>query len=422
MLSFLLLVDTFLVVYFLIYVLRRSNLFNPSLIYLFFHGYAFTLRGWAVALGDATMYEHSSYQTITHEEIFRGLLFADMALVLFFVGFALSEKAWRYKGNIVKLPPKKLYDFEFSNISILLVVILFLPIAIFSFFTSKFSPTSDLSGSGYIAICMLWIPGIFCLLIYSKGLRWFFYVPLLIYISTVALQGYHRVQLIIPLMIIYLLYCNKQHIRFPNIKHLCLIFVFISIFPFLKDMGKAYQSGDLDDLYNTVEIALGLKQDTKKRESYLLDQYSGAITMFDEHESYFYGSTYLAVITLPVPRFIYPDKPGLGDHIIEVSTSSRPYNLEGRVIAYIGEAYANFWVFGVIIVPFILGWFIANWYRRIEFYKNNKSANVFLFIIFYTAWIQVFRDGLSSFIMFGLFYNLPVVAAYFFSKYSQPKV
>ena len=160
----LLLIDTALLFFFFIYTCRTSNIFNPAFVYLFFHGYAFTLRGWAVNFGSPTMYQDSNFfRVITHEEIFRGLLFADIALVLFFTGIFFSSKKIIYSGSVVKNVPKTFKSFKFNGNVVFIVTAIFLPIAIFSFLTSKFSQVDELSSSGYINISKLWIPGILAL-------------------------------------------------------------------------------------------------------------------------------------------------------------------------------------------------------------------------------------------------------------------
>ncbi|MGV2989286.1 O-antigen polymerase [Vibrio sp. E150_011] len=414
MLAFALLFDALLVTVVFFYFVKKSNVFNPIFIYLFFHVYAFSIRGWSVLFGSPKMYETRGYfESITDNEILRGVILADISLLVFSISFFLACNKVKYFERTISLKPIKRPNFRFSNGSILLVCIFFLPVGILSFVMTK---TTNLNfNSGFISIPSLWIPSILLMLVYFKGIRWYFYVPLFIYVTIVAVQGYHRIQLIIPLFLCYLFYCNYHKILFPKFHHLILSLVFIMVFPFLKDVGKAYQEGDMEKVKHSFYIAVGLEEDYRNRESYLLDQYSGALTLYDRSDGLYFGKTYLSIISLPIPRFIYPSKPGLGDHIIEVSTPQRPYDLEGRVITYIGEAYANFSYLGVILIPAFLGWLISRWYNSIEFYTKN-NAELFVYIVFMTTWIQVFRDGLVSFVMFGIFYNLPIIVAYCVSR------
>ncbi len=65
-----------------------------------------------------------------------------------------------------------------------------------------------------------------------------------------------------------------------------------------------------------------------------------------------YGSTYLAVVTLPIPRSLWEGKPGLvGGRVGRTYFRSRGGVPPGGV----GEAYWNFHIFGVIVVYFLFG-------------------------------------------------------------------
>jgi oligosaccharide repeat unit polymerase len=129
--------------------------------------------------------------------------------------------------------------------------------------------------------------------------------------------------------------------------------------------------------------------------------------MLDNKGQHYLGSSYLAMFTLPIPRLFWPGKPGLGDHIIEVSTVNRPYDREGRIITYIGESYFNFGYFGIFIVPSLLGFILSRWFNKIIKYNHNSLA-ICLWLFVYSSLIQVFRDGLSSLITFTIMINTPI--------------
>jgi hypothetical protein len=69
---------------------------------------------------------------------------------------------------------------------------------------------------------------------------------------------------------------------------------------------------------------------------------------------YLYGSSYLAIVTAPIPRKLWPNKPGLGGGQVGVTFFGR----EGGVPpGPVGEAYWNFSVPGVVLVFFLFGLF-----------------------------------------------------------------
>src|SRR5205807_4843680 len=87
----------------------------------------------------------------------------------------------------------------------------------------------------------------------------------------------------------------------------------------------------------------------------MLYPYADALTLDDGLCNPYFARTYLPLLTFPIPRFLWPHKPGFGDHVIAMATRSRPYDREGRTITYIAEAYLNFGIAGVILVPLVFG-------------------------------------------------------------------
>jgi hypothetical protein len=78
-----------------------------------------------------------------------------------------------------------------------------------------------------------------------------------------------------------------------------------------------------------------------------------------------WGSTFLTTLALPVPRSVWEDKPkGFGAEITEIL---RPTLLRERRIAdehsmaalITGEFFVNFGIYGLFILPFVVGWFLA---------------------------------------------------------------
>jgi hypothetical protein len=148
-----------------------------------------------------------------------------------------------------------------------------------------------------------------------------------------------------------------------------------------------------------------------------LDQYAGALTMIDYYGKVYKGSTYLAIVTLPIPRGLWPDKPGLADFLHDISTAGRPYDKEGRIITYIGESYLNFRYPGVVIISFSLGFGLSYW-CLVATTGPWLRLNRYLYVTAFMAFIQLFRDGVLSLFLFSVIQNMPalfILAAHLFS-------
>jgi len=110
-----------------------------------------------------------------------------------------------------------------------------------------------------------------------------------------------------------------------------------------------------------------------------------------------YGKTYFALLTQFVPRNIWPDKWDTGGVLItkyilaDHSFSSRS-NYQGTLF---GEAYLNFALFGLIFVPFLVGYFVGFIDRKREQVSNILNA-VILSYWSYTCLLLVNGDFVNT--------------------------
>lgn len=93
-----------------------------------------------------------------------------------------------------------------------------------------------------------------------------------------------------------------------------------------------------------------------------------------------YGSSYLAFFTLPIPRSVWPDKPGqVGGLVGDVFFNSPAGTPPGPI----GEAYWNFHIPGVIIVFFIFGTF-QKWLAQtfVKYQRYPAAVLIYLTVLF----------------------------------------
>jgi oligosaccharide repeat unit polymerase len=91
----------------------------------------------------------------------------------------------------------------------------------------------------------------------------------------------------------------------------------------------------------------------------LMDTTEGASVMqlmhmvndFGDKFNYFYGSTYSKAITFVVPRALYPDKPA--NYPVQIAKLYEPGEVTSLNTTQLGELYANFGVFAVLLMPFL---------------------------------------------------------------------
>ena len=403
------LLDVFVVIAVIVLMFRRMAFWHPLTAYLLFHLYSFTYRLFQILGGSPSMYTgQANAEAITPEEISRAMLWADAALILFVAAAWWAHLVFEAKSD---QPVER----RVLNLNIAKAVgLLCLPLGAYFFYVVKTTGVElsiDSAAAGYIQVISMWPIGVLGLLIFAFGFRWHLLALTAFFLGAVALQGYHRFMLILPLLYFTALYLQTQRRRWPNL----LIIVgalFISlIFPRLKYIGQALQYGDTQEA-----IAQFTQAFVKERQSFgetlatedFLDQFAGGLSLIDGNDRKFLGSTYLAIITLPVPRAWWPNKPGLADHLQEISTSGRRYDVEGRIITYLGEAYANFGYAGLLLIPPLLGYLLTMACLRATTGPMLRLGR-YLYLVFFMAFVQTFRDGLLSLFVFTVVHNMPML-------------
>lgn len=401
-------IDIILLVAAIIYLVRVSAFWHPLSVYLFFHSYSFTWRALQLINGAVPMYgENARQDVIRPEEFERALMLADVCLIAFVVGAIFA------KQQFLKNAQNKITRTRASVKIISIISAICIPIGVTMLFISKngVQISSTYAESSYIQVLNMWPIGCLLALLFVKGFRYYIILPICLYLATVAVQGYHRFMMILPLLFMAAIYLQGKGKRWPTMVMIMFGLTVMLIFPRLKPIGKAFEVGNYEAVTVLVKESLFLVGEEKIRieedSEQFLDQYAGALTMIDEYDKIYWGSTYLAIITLPIPHEWWSKKPGLADHMHDISSGSRQYNIEGRIITYIGESYLNFRYFGILFIPLGLGFALTYWC-----YISSEGPwlriNRYVYLVGFMAFIQLFRDGLLSLVLFSMVHNLPV--------------
>ena len=141
-----------------------------------------------------------------------------------------------------------------------------------------------------------------------------------------------------------------------------------------------------------------------------MDELAMALTLLDNNGQFYYGATYLPVITLPIPRQFWPGKPEIAFFMDDISTASRPVASLGIIVTYLGESYANFGFLGIIIVPYLLSYALG----RIYFAVRDRPLNsvwTFIYLMILTSLFLVYRDGITSLVLFTVVSFMPLSIA-----------
>ncbi len=388
----------------------RMTFWHPLTVYLFFHLYSFTYRLAGLYNGAAALYAGvPNSEVITSDEISRAMLWADVGLIVFAIAALLAHQ--QSEGRARHPTVRRVLN---PNIARILGIIC-LPLGLYFFYAFKgglLDVEVGAAGTGYLQSIALWPIGVLGLFVMVFGFRWYLVVLIAPLLGSVALQGYHRFMLVLPLLYFTAYYLQAQRRRWPGPLLLSVALIFALIFPRLKYIGQAVQYGDTQEALAQLagSFAFASKDKGVATVEDFLDQYAGALSLADTNGRHFNGSTYLAIVTLPIPRAWWPNKPGLADHLQEISTSGRNYAVEGRIITYLGESYLNFGYLGFFLIPALMGYFLTA-------YCLHATAGPMLrlerytYLVVFMALVQTFRDGLLSIFVFTIVHNMPMLFA-----------
>jgi hypothetical protein len=403
------LVDLAVVIAVIVLMFRRMAFWHPLTGYLLFHLYSFTYRLFQIIGGSPLMYTgQANAEAITPEEISRAILWADAGLIFFVAASWWAHMVFEAKSD--QPVERRVLNPNIAK----LIGLLCLPLGSYFFYVGKttgFTLDATSASAGYVQAMALWPIGVIGLLIFAFGFRWHLLALAAFFLGAVALQGYHRFMLVLPLLYFAALYLQTQRRRWPTIPILIAAFFVGLVFPRLKYIGQALQYGDTQEA-----IAQFSQAFVKDKKSYtefavtedFLDQFAGGLSLADSNEGKFWGSTYLAIVTLPVPRAWWPNKPGLADHLQEISTSGRRYDVEGRIITYLGEAYLNFGYAGMMLIPAFMGYILTAACLRATSGPMQRLGR-YVYLVFFMALVQTFRDGVLSIFVFTVVHNMPML-------------
>jgi oligosaccharide repeat unit polymerase len=347
-------------------------------------------------------------KTIQIEEIYRAMFWADIALILFSIGCYLAHKIKIAKKENIKLNKNK----------VILLSSLFVIVGTPLYLLTRDSGNTIENFNNFALIMSMWPVLALSLLIYYFGFKWYLLIPTILFLSGFALQGYHRFMVILPALFLIMTYLSKNNLKWPNIKIIGILLLMLMMFPQLKYIGQAFQQNDIESLKENIVKSFILEKE-KSPEGFL-DQFAGALSLIDESNKIYYGATYSSALTIFIPRVFWSNKPGLADHVVALGTVDRPYDKEGRIITYLGEAYINFKYIGFFIVPLILGFVLTVCYRK-YFVINLIGLQSYVYMVAIITFIQAFRDGLVALAVFLILQNLLMVLIYLIHKFEWGK-
>ena len=354
------------------------------------------------------------------EEISRAAGAYDVALVavtLIWVYLARRERATTYKRcepsiprDTVRLSSSHFRVVAASSIAIGLVGLWYLRFAGAAAVAEHIADLGEWSSSSWVTMTATWALQGFVMLHYIRG-----FPPTLTSLTAVvflltALGNAARYPLVVWFLFCCFIYLSRRGRRWPRLRVTALMALVALLWFPLKTAVASYWTGDdfmtiLVKSKTYTEVALGPRGNGG--DTTFLDQSAIYMALTDQHGSYFYGRTLVPLLTMPIPRQLWPNKPSLAEFENTISTPDRPVGQFGMVPGIVGEGYANFGYFGIVLFPMIAAYLYAAGYFR-AMRHPHQSIQRFAYMICACILILVFRDGLVSMVVFTLVNSMPM--------------
>ena len=141
-----------------------------------------------------------------------------------------------------------------------------------------------------------------------------------------------------------------------------------------------------------------------------LQTVSIVIDHYQSGDQLLYGSSFLMIFLIALPRALFPWKPltAAGDFTLELWPEK--FNSNGTTLppGLIGELYMNFSWAGIIIGIFIIGFTYGLLWKKFKTDKNDVTYTI-CFSIALSLLLHIFRGELSSPLLLGFFFIIPII-------------
>jgi hypothetical protein len=392
---------------------------HPGFIYLIFHGMAFTTRLLSVMSGSPTLFSNwPGAIPLSDQEIAQAGLWSDFALVAITVGLILASQRDCRRTMTQSMTNADGQGAFLSERVVLFVSAVAFPIGIVSLLVNGAVPNmqdmtvnfGEWGTSSWLMISQFWPVLVLLALVYFYGFRWKLMVPTGVFLVLMAIQGFNRFRVIIPVIFLLITWQTRAGRKWPRkwmvVTLLCLAML---AFP-MKKLGRMVQKGlPFSDLAEVASASFSESLRGQAPDQMFLDMFAATMWLVDDSSRYFYGTTVYPLLFLPVPRQLWPEKPEVSTYLYEIRNPVRPIYWGGMGGTMLGEAYANFGVIGIALVPGVMGYFLARFYFAAMRHRYF-SVYRFMYVIVASCLVQVYRDGLQSLVIFPLVDMMPLAA------------
>jgi hypothetical protein len=399
------------------------SIFNPALWWIGFHTFTITLRLFALRDGARTSHYIGIHSSM---ELIRAGLAADIALL----GITAATVLLSYRSSDLAAMRASRHPAPLNGRLGIVIVLICIPLSLIVIakydIATRIAAVNgiDITGADSDLLSQTTYPFviggfailsavILCAMKGFKGWLIGLLIPLLILTSVVCTRAFFVMPLI---MCFFILQTRRRQTSIPLPWMIGLI-VLGAVWYIYKPVSQTIDSGgNLKDVYVSVQSYLREKAtDDPSLDTEFLDMQATYMGSADELGRRYYGSTVLPLLTLPIPRFLWPEKPRNNSYSEELSTGERTIFYTGMTPNLSGESYLNFGWFGCAFIPFLYMWAMQVCFQRVSD-DDIRSSSRLLYMVFLVAMVQIYRDGLNSIFLYPILYMAPLTMWSLLSK------
>ena len=395
----------------------QASLFHPVTWYLVFHGIVFVVR--PILVHDFGFDHEIIYMSLSlDDDLFvRTLMVSSVGLICFVVACMLAGKSAIVFCN----QPESRFTLP-ESCGLLISTLLLSPMIGYSIYSSRSMPPSQMingisvmtEGTGYVYEFANILAPLLCVWLVRSRFHWLNLIPVTLYIGYRTWYGWSRWTIVLFIVMVALSYCWQRRLKWVPLWSAGLavpLFLLFTVVGQNRDLLKNFFEGTTT-VYIEKGIA-GLTPETKARIA--LDGPDFANFDFLAYivkavpeltKKYTYGLQYLQILTEPIPRILWREKPvGAPVETIDIGAYG---NFVGRTFSLCGDGWTSGGWIGLVITLSLSG-ALLGWAHRWFWRNTDNNLSALLYITNMGTVIQWYRDGGISIAKFLLWCALPIV-------------
>jgi len=384
---------------------KRFSSLHPSLFFLGCHFYVVTLRLLAFCLGKEPI--ALFVPPLTYGEIARASIASEVGIVAMTAAWLMLPKKSTGGGHRPRYLPRQFA----TKIAIFVFLVGIVGLSLFGWSVS--APFVDFGAwktSAYLTMTRSWPIWAMCILHFVHDFPRRMTIVTLFVMVAVGLNM-ARFGVIIPAIFLWLTWSTWKNDYAVGLRTVVIaVLLWLVWFP-LKVVSSGVRNGQSftairGETLNYFENRFSSK--SGPGDTAFLDSMAAYMGLADQQNLVMWGATIAPILTSPVPRQVWPNKPVLNAYQRELSTAGRPMATYGMTAGLVGEAYVNLRFAGVFITCFLLAMGFGLMYQRVVGVRYPTSGRLIYFVLL-SCVVQIYRDGLVSLVIFPLVYCSPAV-------------